>query len=91
MTKSKFRYLIEAPGGPFAFVPHPAATGLWLRTHPVVLVQECEACKAEIGEPCRGPNGPHSITHWVRRRQGKHKLDGLSKPTVIVMAVQQRK
>lgn len=73
---SRYHYVVSAPGGPFAFVPHPVARGLWVRTHPCVLVVDCEHCKAKVGELCLGSTGniSHGFTHWKRRRDARGKI-----------------
>lgn len=64
VTSSSLGYRI----GTIAFVRHPAARGLWVRTHYCTTVVVCPTCCAPPGEPCRGPRGPGSWTHYTRRQ-----------------------
>ena len=54
-----------------AFVPHPGLWGLWMKTHPCVLVVECPRCGSKPGEPCQSSSSlvtPYiSATHVARR------------------------
>lgn len=70
MPRPKYKYVISAPGGPFAFVPHPHLVALWVRAHPCVLTTGCSDCRAAAGDLCVNRDGTAmlSSTHWTRRR-----------------------
>jgi len=57
--------------GGFAFVPHPAARGVWIRTHPCVVQVDCGYCKMKIGVPCEGRDGYMASTHSLRRKAAR--------------------
>lgn len=67
-----------------AFVPHPRARGLWICTHPAVVLVHCSyvTCCAKRGEPCRNKSGDYQTsTHYVRRADAKKvilKLDPIA-------------
>lgn len=53
-----------------AFVRHPRKRGLWMNTHPCVVMVECPMCHAKKGEPCKSQPWSEkytSGTHAVRR------------------------
>ena len=51
-----------------AFVRHPRKKGLWMNTHPCVVMVECPMCGSKKGEPCIGQGARFtSGTHAVRR------------------------
>ncbi len=82
----KNTYIFSISGGPFAFVPHPAARGLWVRTHPCVVLVDCGHCKAAVHELCHNGKGDvSSSTHWVRRLAAKDKLKALEHLQVLVV------
>lgn len=67
-----------------AFVPHPAAMGLWIKTDLSVVKVACPypGCGSAIGVPCRAtsarvrPDDPPSYvgyTHWWRRKEARGK------------------
>lgn len=61
-----------------AFVQHPFATGLWVRTDLSVAKVACNfpGCDVAVGVPCRRPGAVTtctSTTHWRRRRDAKGK------------------
>ena len=57
--------------GSVAFIPHPAAAGLWLRTDVSVVKTGCDQCGAKIYEPCRSKHRVTGGTHWIRRRAAR--------------------
>jgi hypothetical protein len=81
-----------------AFVPHPLATGLWIKTDLSVVKVACSypQCGAPIGVPCRSttaramragidePPGYMSSTHWYRRRDAKGKGLAWAGRTLII-------
>lgn len=84
----RYSYVIEAPGGPYAFVPHPAARGLWIRTHPCVLAVACAHCSTVVGEPCRNKASElsHGYTHYIRRRDGRAAVAKLHWNAVLTIS-----
>lgn len=58
--------------GQIAFIAHPAAAGLWLRTDISVVKTGCEHCEAKIYEPCRSKHQVTASTHYVRRNAARH-------------------
>ncbi len=83
----KYRYVVSAPGGPYAFLPHPHLPGLWLRSHPSVLVAACALCKAAVGDPCVGGGGKVSGgTHYDRRHAARGQVEKLLHPPVTILA-----
>lgn len=80
-TKRRNGYILDPQT---AFVAHPDKRGLWVRTHPCVLLVACpetDGCGAKLGEPCRRSRVHHvsklgrykAATCWRRRAiaQGK--------------------
>jgi predicted RNA-binding Zn-ribbon protein involved in translation (DUF1610 family) len=59
--------------GGVAFVAHPAAAGLWVKTDTSVVKTACPACGATIHAPCRrARSGAWSgATHYLRRRAAR--------------------
>lgn len=87
--RSERGYLLRPLGGAgIAFVPHPAATGLWLRCHWSILVVKCRACDAQKGEPCKGKDGWRGGDgHWQRRRDAQDKKPLFEASLAIVFDV----
>lgn len=57
-----------------AFVPHPAAKGLWVKTHRCVAFAPCPYCKSPVGVPCRGTSSEYVVhTHTARREEASGK------------------
>jgi hypothetical protein len=84
--KSEHTYAVHAGSTKWAFVPHPEISGLWFRTHLCVLVSPCSypGCKAKRGQPCKGPDGYKSGTHYMRRDDGAKGVQSLETSLAIV-------
>lgn len=95
MPRPKYKYVVSAPGGPFAFVPHPHLAGLWVRTHPCVLTTDCPDCRQLAGNLCvnRDKSEMRSGTHWTRRRGAREDVAKLMSTvdTVIVSKQAERR
>ncbi len=67
-----------------AFVPHPLAANLWVRTHACTIVAACPVCDAPAGKLCEGRDGPLLAgTHYARRRAARAELLKLVPYTVV--------
>jgi hypothetical protein len=58
--------------GQWAFIPHPALAGLWLRVHPCVAAVSCPQCNSVEGEPCRWHRGKYGCSHHIVRQKRPH-------------------
>lgn len=86
--RNKYSYILTAPGGPFAFIRHPYVRGLWMRTHPCVILVDCEHCGAVKGYPCfqKKVINIKSSTHYKRRNAAQGELKKLADRSVVVMS-----
>lgn len=66
-----------------AFVPHPAISSWWVRTHPAVLLATCPNCKASPGHLCERNGQVVYYTHYVRRRAVPRNAVNL--PSVVML------
>jgi hypothetical protein len=58
--------------GQWAFIPHPALAGIWLRVHPCVAAVPCPQCNSVEGEPCRWHRGKYGQSHHIVRQHRPH-------------------